>query len=232
MSMQFSGFIKRSKRTMQNVERQFLTKFVQKALWRYMQFDSQRYPTDFEFVVKSSMGIMAREIEQSILAQLVQVVPPESPLFMVVIKGIIENGASPNKAEMLQAIDKMMQPDPKQQAIQQQMQQIQVETAHWTAQKLKGQAMQAMSAAQLNQSNAQAGMMKAQVEPLYAQAQAASAVTSAKQADIQAAQVHHQHFETLLESSHKNADRQLEREKIKSQEKVAAMKPAPTKGNK
>src|SRR6185312_10330919 len=108
-------------------------------LWRYMQFDPQRYPTDFEFVVKSSMGIMAREIEQSILAQLVQVVPPESPLFMVVIKGIIENGASPNKAEMLQAIDKMMQPNRQQQKIQDQMQQIQLETAHWNAQKLKGQ---------------------------------------------------------------------------------------------
>lgn len=227
MSMQFSGFIKRSKRTMQNVERQFLTKFVQKALWRYMQYDPDQYPTDFEFVVKSSMGIMAREIEQSILAQLIQVVPPESPLFMVVIKGIIDNGASPNKAQMMAAIDKMMQPDPKKQQIQDQMQQIQLSTAHWTSEKLRGQAMQAMSAAQLNQSNAQAGMIKAQVEPLYAQAQAASAVTSAKQADIQQQQMHHQHFETLLESHHKNADRNLERDKIKSQEKVAAMKPAP-----
>jgi hypothetical protein len=37
--MQFGGFIKRSKRTMQNIERNFLGPFVQKAMWRYMQFD-------------------------------------------------------------------------------------------------------------------------------------------------------------------------------------------------
>lgn len=155
MSMQFGGFIKRSKRTMQNVERHFLSKIVQKSLWRYMQFDPDRYPEDFKFVVRSSMGIMAREVEQSVLAQLVQMVPPESPLFPIVVKGIIENGASPNKAEMMKAVENMMQPDPEAQAMQKKMQQLQVDAAEWTVTKLKGESAKAFADAELARAKAE-----------------------------------------------------------------------------
>lgn len=225
MSMQNAGFIKRAKRTMQNVERQFLSKFVQKALWRYMQFDPERYPTDFKFLVRSSMGIMAREIEQSILAQLVQVVPPESPLFNIVIKGIIENGASPNKAEMLKAVDQMMQPNPQQQQMQQQMSQLELQEKYWGVQKIKGQANQAMAAAELNMANAHVSGIKATVEPAYAKAALAQASTSAKQADIAQQAQHHKHFETMLDHNNQAHDRQLEREKMATQVQVAKMKP-------
>ena len=44
MSMMLAGAIKRQKRTMQNVERHFLDPLVKKSLWRYMDFDPERYP--------------------------------------------------------------------------------------------------------------------------------------------------------------------------------------------
>lgn len=154
MSMQFSGFIKRSKRTMQNVERNFLSKFVQKALWRYMQFDPDRYPTDFKFIVRSAMGIMAREVEQAMLTQLIQVVPPESPMYAIIIKGIIDSGASPYKGELLKAVDNMMQPDPQAQQNQQMMQQLQIEAAKQTVQKLQSEV--ALNLAKAEQARAQA----------------------------------------------------------------------------
>lgn len=158
MSMQFGGFIKRSKRTMQNIERNFLTKFVMKAMWRYMQFDPDRYPVDFKFIVRSSMGIMAREVEQQVLAQLIQTVPPESPLYPMVLKGIIENGASPNKAEMLKTIESMMQPDPQAQQNQQMMAQLQVSAAQATVGKLQAEIKKLEADAQKALADAHAAM--------------------------------------------------------------------------
>lgn len=235
MSQMMAGFIKRAKRTMMNVERNFLGKFVQKALWRYMQFEPDKYPPDFELTVKSTMGIMAREVEQTILAQLVQVVPPESPLFSIVIKGIIDTGNSPNKQEMLQAIDKMMSPNPQQQQTQQQMQQLEMQEKFYTVQKLKGQAAQASAAAQLNLANAGASQVKTQVEPIYAKVAAANASNSTRKTNLdhihRTREMHHKHFETMLDAHHQEQDRELEREKIESQEKQAAMKPSPVGGN-
>jgi hypothetical protein len=230
MSQMMAGFIKRAKRTMMNVERNFLGKFVQKALWRYMQFDPGRYPEDFKVKVKSTMGIMAREVEQQILAQLVQVVPPESPLFSIVIKGIIDTGNSPNKQEMMQAIDKMMAPNPQQQQTQQQMQQLEMQEKFYTVQKLKGQAQQASAAAQLNLANAGANKAKANFEPIYASVAAANVANQSRKTNLdhvhRTRELHHGHLETMLDHHNQAADRNLEREKLESAEKQAAMAPA------
>lgn len=155
MSMQMGGFLKRAKRTMANVERQFLNKMIQKSLWRYMQFDPDRYPTDFKFIVRSTMGIMAREVEQATLAQLIQTVPPESPMYLIVIKGIIDSGNSPNKGEMLKALDMQMQPDPEAQANQKKMAQLQIDAAEWTVTKLKGESAKAFADAELARAKAE-----------------------------------------------------------------------------
>jgi hypothetical protein len=192
MSMQFGGFIKRSKRTMQNVERQFLSKFIQKALWRYMQFDPERYPTDFKFIVKSSMGIMAREVEQAILAQLIQVVPPESQLFPMVIKGIIENGASPNKGEMMKTIEAMMQPDPQAQQNQQKMQQLQIDAAEWTVKKLQAETTKLFADAEKSRAQGEKEGMPEQgdgtdhsLDDDYAEIEAARVVLENKKIELE-----------------------------------------------
>src|SRR5262249_20770522 len=129
MSMIQGGFIKRSKRAMRNVETKFLDKIIQKMLWRYMQYDPERYPIDFKFQVNSTMGIMAREFEQGVLTQVLSVVPPESPLQTILIKGIIENSATSNKSELMQAVDQMMKPNPQAQQMQQMIQQLQLQKA-------------------------------------------------------------------------------------------------------
>ena len=110
MSMILSGAIKRSKRTLANIERHFTSPFVHKAMWRYMQFDSERYPVmDVKFRVFSTLGIMAREVEQQQLSSLLNTVPPDSPAYWMLIRSIYENSSITNKDEMLPLIDQLLQ---------------------------------------------------------------------------------------------------------------------------
>lgn len=225
MSMQFGGFIKRSKRTMQNIERNFLGPFVRKAMWRYMQFDEERYPVDFKFNVRSSMGIMAREVEQSMLSQLIQVVPPESPLFPLIIKGIIENGASPSKGEMLKAVDNMMQPDPQAKQIQQQMQQLQVDAAHWTVEKLKSETVKNLAGAEKDRALAeQAGTPEKEedgpdhtLQDDHAEFEAARVVLENKKIDQEGKRIQ-------MESMMNAQEMQLRREEMNHEKHMAQQK--------
>ena len=80
MSMSQGSIIKRQKRTLVNFQENFLIPFVQKAAFRYMQFDPDNYPVgDYNFIPFSSLGAMAREYEVGQLSQILQVIPPESP---------------------------------------------------------------------------------------------------------------------------------------------------------
>lgn len=142
MSMMESGAMKRSKRTLQNIERQLLKPFITKAAYRYMQFDTERYPvTDVKFKAVASMGIMAREYEQGQLTQLLSIVPPESPVFQVLLEGIFDNSSLENKAQLMQALQQMSKPDP----TQQMMQKIKIEGAMAELQKLKAEVGEVMS---------------------------------------------------------------------------------------
>jgi len=124
ISMIQSSALKRMKRTMWNLERQFLNPLIRKSSWRLMQYNKQRYPQDLEFSVKGSMGIVSREFEQSNLTALLSVVPPESPSYQIILKGVIELSGSPKRDELLKQIDAANQPDPKQVEMQEkQMQQ-------------------------------------------------------------------------------------------------------------
>jgi hypothetical protein len=114
ISMIQSSALKRMRRTMWNLERQFLNPLIRKSAWRLMQFSSQRYPNDFEFVVKGSMGIVAREFEQGQLTALLSVIPPESPAYNIILKGVLELSGTPRRDELLKQIDQASQPDPKQ----------------------------------------------------------------------------------------------------------------------
>jgi hypothetical protein len=110
-SLLLGAFVKRSKRAIQNVDRHLLTPIVRKALWRYMQYAPRRYPTDFSFQVRTTLGIVAREVEQLNLTQLMAMLPEEMPQVSVAVaKGIIELANVQNKAEILQAMTAAMQP--------------------------------------------------------------------------------------------------------------------------
>ena len=104
------AFVKRARRTMQNIERSFLRPAVRKILWRYIQFDPENFTDDYDFTVTGTMGIMAREFEQQQLTQLLSLVPNESKPFMALLKAIFDNSSSPHKAEVLSAVNEMLNP--------------------------------------------------------------------------------------------------------------------------
>ena len=124
MSIMQAGSIKRSKRTLSNIENNFIKPFIEKAAWRYMQFDPERYPVrDYTFMVSSTMGIMARELEQQQLTALLSTVPPDSPAYWMLIRGIYDNSSIKDKEKMLALVDQLLEqslqpkgPDPMEEA--------------------------------------------------------------------------------------------------------------------
>lgn len=121
-SMLMGAFVKRAKRAIKNVDRNLLTPIIQKSMWRYMQFDPQRYPTDYEFVVKATLGIIAREVEVAQMSQVIGMLPEEAQsVKLVIAQGMIENSTFMNKAQILQEINKALQPPPPEVMEKQQM---------------------------------------------------------------------------------------------------------------
>lgn len=110
MSMIQAGALKRTKRTLRNMERLFTGPLIHKIAWRYMQFDKDRYvPLDVKFQVHTSLGIMARELEQQQLSGLLNTVPPESPAYWMLIRSIYENSSISNKESMIPLIDQLLE---------------------------------------------------------------------------------------------------------------------------
>jgi hypothetical protein len=123
MSMAMAGIIKKYKRTLTNFQEDFLIPFINKAAWRYMQFDPERYPSvDVTFMPTATLGILAREFEQQQFIALLQTLGPDTPVLPLILKGILGNSSLSNRNELIAALDKMSQPNPEQQQ-QQQMQQ-------------------------------------------------------------------------------------------------------------
>lgn len=121
-SMLMGAFVKRAKRAIKNVDRNLLKPIIQKAMWRYMQFDPQRYPQDYKFVVKATLGIIAREVEVAQMSQVIGMLPDEAQsVKLVIAQGMIENSTFLNKAQILQAINEAMKPPPPEVQEQQKM---------------------------------------------------------------------------------------------------------------
>jgi hypothetical protein len=137
ISMIQSSALKRMRRTMWNLERQFLNPLIRKATWRYIQFNPRRYPQDLEFVVKGTMGIVAREFEQSNLTALLSVVSPDSPSYQIILKGVVELSGTPKRDELLKAIDQANQPDPEAEKLQKMQMQMQMDALQLANEKEK-----------------------------------------------------------------------------------------------
>lgn len=106
MGMAISGAIKRSKRTLANVERSLITPVVHKFAWRYMQFAPEKYQTieNPTFTVQTSQGIMAKEWEVTQLGNMLKTVSPESPAYWMLLKGIFQNSSIKNREDFDQII--------------------------------------------------------------------------------------------------------------------------------
>lgn len=125
ISMIQTAALKRQRSVMRNIENQFLNPFVRKATFRMMQFNPSRYPGDYSFCVKGTLGIVAREFEAAQLTGMLSVIPPESPAHQIIIRSVIELSGAPQRDAMLKALDKAAQPNP----TQVEMERIQLEAA-------------------------------------------------------------------------------------------------------
>jgi len=151
-SMALGAIIKRHKRTLINFQENFLIPFVEKAACRYMQFVPELYPVkDYKFVASSSLGIVAREYEVTQLVQLLQTMSPESPMYPMLIESIVDNMGLANREQIIQQLRQANQPNPQEQELQQQAQQMQITAQAATLENLQAQTQEIMSRIQQNQ---------------------------------------------------------------------------------
>jgi hypothetical protein len=159
MSMAMAGIIKKYKRTLSNFQEDFMIPFINKAAFRYMQFDSERYPSvDMTFIPTATLGILAREFEQQQMIGLLQTLGPNTPVLPLILKGILQNSSLSNRGELMKALDQMSQPNPQAAEAQQAQQQAQMQLA-------QAQVADLTSKAHKQEAEAQKTMVEAQLIP-------------------------------------------------------------------
>ena len=171
MSMAVATIIKKYKRTLVNFQEDFLIPFIQKAAFRYMQFDPERYPSvDMRFIPTATLGIIAREYEQQQFIGLLQTLGPNTPVLPLILKGILNNSSLTNRYELIGALEQMSQPDPQAQQLAMAQQQLALQAA---------QAQIAVQTTQAEQNRAEATklMTEAQLMPQEVQAKVITATT-------------------------------------------------------
>ena len=211
MSMAMAGIIKKYKRTLSNFQEDFMIPFIYKTSYRYMQFDSERYPTvDMNFIPTATLGVLAREFEQQQLIGLLQTLGPNTPVLPLILKGILQNSSLTNRGELIQALEQMSMPDPQaQQAAQMQQQAAMAQV----------QASVALAQAQAQKAAAEAQQVavETQLAPKIAEAKIVAAVSTNLSNDNEAAD-----FERRM----KLADLALKEEDIRSNERISMMQMA------
>jgi hypothetical protein len=171
MSMAVASIIKKYKRTLVNFQEDFLVPFIKKAAFRFMQFDPERYPSvDMNFIPTATLGIIAREYEQQQFIGLLQTLGPNTPVLPIILKGILSNSSLSNRYELMQALDKMNQPDEQAQQLAQVQQQLALQAA---------QAQIAVQTTQAEQNRAEATKLtvEAQLMPQEVQAKMSASLT-------------------------------------------------------
>ena len=172
MSMAVASIIKKYKRTLVNFQEDFLVPFIKKAAFRYMQFDPNRYPSvDMNFIPTATLGIIAREYEQQQFISLLQTLGPQTPVLPIILKGIVANSSLSNRFEMMDALDKMSQPDPQAQQMQQMQQQLAMQNA-------QAQIALVTTQAEQNRADATKKMVEAQYIPQEVQAKVIASTTN------------------------------------------------------
>ena len=171
MSMAVATIIKKYKRTLVNFQEDFLIPFIQKASFRYMQFDPERYPSvDMRFIPTATLGIIAREYEQQQFIGLLQTLGPNTPVLPLILKGILNNSSLSNRFELIKALDEMSQPDPQAQEMQQVQQQLALQAA-------QAQIAVQTTQAEQNRAEAQKLSVETQLMPQESQAKTMAALT-------------------------------------------------------
>ena len=151
ISMGLGAVIKRHKRTLVNFQENFLIPFIEKAACRYMQFTPELYPVkDYKFIATSSLGVVAREYEVTQLVQLLQTMSPESPAYPLLIESIVSNMSLTNREQIIQVLRQANQPNPQQQQEAQVRQQMELEVAMSSLEKIKAETAEIVSRIEQN----------------------------------------------------------------------------------
>jgi hypothetical protein len=160
--------VKRAKRSLGNITRDFIQPLIQTVIWRRMQYDPVRYPADLKFRVVGTLGIVARELEQSQLQNAAAIAPQGSPLQLQLLRAYFENTSSPHKSELVAAVDQMMQPDPAAQEHEQKMRQLELAKlqAEVTTEQTKGMLQQAQTALAIAKAQAEMASIGAESNDL------------------------------------------------------------------
>ena len=169
VSMSLGAIIKRHKRTLINFQDSFLIPFVQKAAWRYMQFEPELYPVaDYKFNTSSSLGIIAREYEVTQLVQLLQTMSPDTPMYPKLVMSIIDNMNLSNREELIATLEQANQPNPEAQQLAQAAQQAQIAFQQSQTNALNGQAQESAARAQKLAVEAQAIPQELEIDRIKA----------------------------------------------------------------
>jgi hypothetical protein len=222
ISMAVASIIKKYKRTLVNFQEDFLIPFIQKATYRYMQFDPERYPTvDMKFIPTATLGIIAREYEQQQFISLLQTLGPNTPVLPLILKGILNNSSLTNRYELMTALDQMAQPDP-------QVQQMAQQKAMLELQALQAQALVNATQAEQNRAEASKTMVETQLLPAEVQAKTLSATTqNLPNADAKAEQEFNRRVKLaelmLKEADIKNKSKIVELQMSEKNNKIAGM---------
>jgi len=166
ISVTLATILKKNKRTLVNFQDQFLIPFIEKAAWRFMQFDPEHFPVqDWKFIPASSLGMLAREVEQQQFINLLKTLGPDSPLTPILLQGVLQNSSLPNKEQMLATLQQAMQPNPEQQQMQQAAMQLQLQQAQAETAKTMGEAREreALAAKHLTEARYEGETVKAKV---------------------------------------------------------------------
>ena len=171
MSMAVATIIKKYKRTLVNFQEDFLIPFIQKAAFRFMQFDPERYPSvDMRFIPTATLGIIAREDEQQQFIGLLQTLGPNTPVLPLILKGILNNSSLTNRFELMAALDQMSAPNPEAEQIQQVQQQLALQAA-------QAQIAVDTTKAEQNRAEAQKLALETQLMPQEVQAKVLASAT-------------------------------------------------------
>jgi hypothetical protein len=157
MSMMQSASIKRQKRTLMNFQNTFLIPLINKAMYRKIQFDVDRYPvTDYKFVPYSTMGIMAKELEMQQMVQMLQAIPKDSPAFNVILLAMMQNSSIHNRDQIVFALTQGQETNPEMEQMEQMGIQLTMQQAQANIAKTQAEAQEEQAKAQLHMANAAA----------------------------------------------------------------------------
>jgi len=137
-----------------------------------MQFDPEHFPVkDWKFVPSSTLGMLAREVEQMQYINLMKTLGPTSPVLPVLLRGVVETSSLGNRQQLLQMLDQMNQPNPQEEQIKAQVMQLQM-------QKAQVDIAKTASEVEMNKAEATKDLAEASIKPEEVRAKILQAIST------------------------------------------------------